>query len=286
MKKIYLLGALLVTAISTHAQIVISQFYGAGGNSGATYNIDYVELFNNTANPVSINGWSIQYNSATGTSAWLYNSLPNATIQPYSYYLVTFGNAGTNGSALPVTADFNYTGTTPAPLNLSGSNGRLALVSVATAKPAGCITADLIDMVGYGTGNCFETQATAALSSTTAAIRLNGGCRDTNNNSTDFSVTTPNPRNSSSSTNNCTLSVSENNIPGLSIYPNPTKQSLYITSASFVEKDVVLYDVLGKVALSSKVANQPINVTSLPKGVYVAKITEEGKTATRKVVIE
>lgn len=76
------------------------------------------------------------------------------------------------------------------------------------------------------------------------------------------------------------------NITGLKVYPNPAKQFLNITSASFAEKQVVLYDVLGKVALTGKVTNQPLNVASLPKGVYVAKITEEGKIATRKVVIE
>lgn len=76
------------------------------------------------------------------------------------------------------------------------------------------------------------------------------------------------------------------NIPGLSLYPNPAKQTLNITSASFAEKEVVLYDALGKVALTTKVSNQPINITSLAKGLYVAKITEEGKTATRKIVVE
>lgn len=83
-----------------------------------------------------------------------------------------------------------------------------------------------------------------------------------------------------------TLGVSENNITGLSLYPNPAKQTLNITSASFAEKEVVLYDALGKVALTTKVSNQPINITSLAKGLYVAKITEEGKTATRKIVVE
>lgn len=83
-----------------------------------------------------------------------------------------------------------------------------------------------------------------------------------------------------------TLSVAQNNISGLKVYPNPAKNTLYVTSASFAEKQVELYDVLGKVALSTKVTNQAVNIASLPKGVYVAKITEEGKTATRKVVIE
>ncbi|MCL9809556.1 T9SS type A sorting domain-containing protein [Flavobacterium luminosum] len=83
-----------------------------------------------------------------------------------------------------------------------------------------------------------------------------------------------------------TLGRASNEIAGLQVYPNPAKTSLFVTSDSFTEKQVVLYDVLGKIALKTEVTNQPISVTSLPKGMYIAKITEEGKTATRKVVIE
>ncbi|MDI9310925.1 MAG: lamin tail domain-containing protein, partial [Limnohabitans sp.] len=276
MKKIYLLAAVLFSAVS-FGQVVISQFYGAGGNTGATYNIDYVELFNKTNAPISINGWSIQYNSATGTSAWLLNALPNATIPAYSYYLVTFGTpSATNGVALPVTVDFNYTGTTPAPLNLSGANGRLALVSIATAKPAGCITTDLIDMVGYGTGNCFETQAMAALTATTAGLRATGGCTDTGNNSNDFTAVAANsvaiPRNSTTAINDCTLATKEfGNISGLKVFPVPANNILNVTSDSFATKNVEVYNMLGAKVLSSEVINGTVNISSLTRGIYVIK---------------
>ncbi len=47
--------------------VVISQVYGGGGNSGAPYTNDFVELYNRGASAVSLAGWSIQYTSATGT---------------------------------------------------------------------------------------------------------------------------------------------------------------------------------------------------------------------------
>ncbi|SFB00772.1 Por secretion system C-terminal sorting domain-containing protein [Flavobacterium swingsii] len=75
-------------------------------------------------------------------------------------------------------------------------------------------------------------------------------------------------------------------ISGLKIYPNPVKNLLNITSDSFEAKTVAIYNVLGKVVLSEKVTNAPVNVANLAKGVYVVKVTEEGKTATRKLVIE
>ena len=48
--------------------LVISEVYGAGGGTGATYNADYVELLNPTAGRISLEGMYIHYRSATGAS--------------------------------------------------------------------------------------------------------------------------------------------------------------------------------------------------------------------------
>ena len=56
-----------VTGWQVHAlsaDIVISQVYGGGGNSGATYTHDFIELFNRGTAPVSLSGWSVQYSSS------------------------------------------------------------------------------------------------------------------------------------------------------------------------------------------------------------------------------
>jgi hypothetical protein len=85
---------------------------------------------------------------------------------------------------------------------------------------------------------------------------------------------------------NGALSTTQNSISGLKVYPNPvTNGNLFITSDSNETKSVAVYDVLGKQVLRTVVTNQPINVSSLNSGVYIVKITEEGKTATRKLVI-
>lgn len=88
-------------------------------------------------------------------------------------------------------------------------------------------------------------------------------------------------------TPNFTLSVNQNEISGLSIYPNPvTKGTLYITSNSASAKSVAIFDVLGKQVLNAKTSNNAVNVSNLKGGVYILKITEEGKTDTKKLIIE
>ena len=63
----------------------------------------------------------------------------------------------------------------------------------------------MVAKVSYGPGNCPEVAATAALSTTTGAVRNNGGLTDTDNNLSNFTVTTnPVPHNANSSANpNC-----------------------------------------------------------------------------------
>ena len=82
------------------------------------------------------------------------------------------------------------------------------------------------------------------------------------------------------------LSLKQNTISGLNIYPNPvTNGNLYISSDSNEIKAVTIFDVLGKQVLKANVSNQVVNVSHLSKGVYILKIIEAGQTASRKIVI-
>ncbi|HEY6142968.1 MAG TPA: T9SS type A sorting domain-containing protein [Flavobacterium sp.] len=83
-----------------------------------------------------------------------------------------------------------------------------------------------------------------------------------------------------------TLAVKQNEIAGLSIYPNPvSKGTLYIASNSNSEKSVTIFDVLGKQILTTT-SNNAVNVSSLKGGSYILKINEDGKTTTKKIIIE
>lgn len=84
-----------------------------------------------------------------------------------------------------------------------------------------------------------------------------------------------------------TAGINDNNINGLTMYPNPLSgNTLYLTSTANAAMSVQIFDLLGKEVLKANVVNNAVNVAKLTAGVYVVKITEEGKTATRKLVIQ
>ncbi|MGH9844699.1 MAG: ExeM/NucH family extracellular endonuclease, partial [Blastocatellia bacterium] len=189
--------------------VVISQVYGGGGNSGAIFNADFIELFNRGNTPVSLNGWSVQYASTTGTT-WQKTDLPNVTLQPGQYFLIK-ESGGANGAGI---SNPDVTGTIP----MSATAGKVVLLNVNTLLASGtnCPSgATVVDIAGYGTGtNCFEgTGPTPSLSNPTAALRTNAGCTETDSNSSDFVTGTPNPRSSVSPLNPCGGPVNQPVVP-------------------------------------------------------------------------
>jgi len=191
----------LTCAGGASAQVVISQVYGGGGNSGATFNQKFVEVFNRGPSSVSLDGVTMQYTSATGTGNFAVHATLSGSLSAGGYRLVAYA-AGVNGAALPVSGDVNVPAT-PAP---AAANGKYILANSATALACNggstvCSQAQselILDLVGYGTANFFEGAAAApVLSATLAAFRAGSGCTDSNQNSADFTAATPSPRNSS-----------------------------------------------------------------------------------------
>ncbi len=196
-------------AVST--DVVISQVYGGGGNSGAVYTHDFVELFNRGSTPVSLTGMSVQYTSATGTGNFGNPSTlltqVSGTLSAGQYYLVQLA-PGVGGTTPLPTPD--ATGVTP----MSATAGKVALVNSTTSlgcngSSTPCSPAQLAlikDLVGYGSANFFEGVAPAPnLSNTTAALRNSSGCTESDTNSTDFTAGLPNPRNTASPLSPCAI---------------------------------------------------------------------------------
>ncbi|GAA3804851.1 hypothetical protein GCM10022226_25930 [Sphaerisporangium flaviroseum] len=185
--------------------VVISQVYGGGGNSGAPLTNDFVELFNRGGSEVSLDGWSVQYASATGTGTFAANKVDlGGSLAPGRYHLVQLAAGTTPSGALPAPD-------TTGGLALSGTAGKVALVR--SAEGLACnggstaCTADQLallgDLVGYGSANFSEGAAAPALTNTTAALRGDHGCADTDVNAADFTAGAPEPRNSATTPAPC-----------------------------------------------------------------------------------
>jgi hypothetical protein len=207
MHRIFLLvlvSALLLssgTAGASTSGVVVSQVYGGGGNSGAMFQNDFVELFNAGATAVDISSWTVQYATAAGTS-WQTTPL-TGTIPAGRYYLVQLASSAAVGAPLPTP---DATGTT----NLAATSGKIALVRSATAltcgASAGSCSADpsVEDLVGYGSASDFEgTGSAPAGSNILAARRASEGCGDSGDNAADFTAATPDPRNSATAAHTC-----------------------------------------------------------------------------------
>ena len=199
------------------SSVVISQIYGGGGNSGATLKNDFIELFNAGNSSVDVSNWSIQYAAATGTSWQVTNLCGSATctIAPGHYYLIQEAEGAAGSTSLPAP---DSTGV----IAMSATAGKVALVNNPTALSGSCsLGSSVIDLVGYGGANCFEgSAATNAPSNTTAELRINGGCTDSDNNNSDFVTGAPNPRNSSLTAITCGVSPSPSPTPSSTPTPN------------------------------------------------------------------
>lgn len=75
-------------------------------------------------------------------------------------------------------------------------------------------------------------------------------------------------------------------IEGLSLYPNPvTNGKVYISTKNDLEKEIIIFDLLGKKVLQTHLTSRELSVADLVPGVYIIKISEENASATRKLII-
>lgn len=209
----FLIVHIFASVISAQSAVVINEIYGYGGNSGAVYNRDYVELFNNGGSPVNLSGYTLWY--APATVNYMFTAASSitlsGTIAANGYFLIAL-NSGSNGANLP-TADISGS------VNLNANDGNLLLTdsSFSAAAPFSCppdMTTGVVDKVGYGGGLCFETSAAINPTAANQAVfRIVSGA-DSNNNGSDFQRGVPTPQASGATAANGTLSGKVKNPKG------------------------------------------------------------------------
>jgi DNA/RNA endonuclease G (NUC1) len=175
--------------LTTSIALTISEVYGGGGNSGATYKNDFIEIYNAGTTTVDLSNYAVQYASAT-SGTWSATNL-SGSLLPGHHYLIQEAQ-GTGGTVNLPTPEAIGT------INMSATSGKVALTKTQTVlsgnNPLG--NSNLVDFVGFGTADAYEGSGAApTLGNTTAALRANAGATDTNNNLSDFTAGTPNPRN-------------------------------------------------------------------------------------------
>ena len=182
-------------APSPSAAVVINEVYGGGGNSGAAFNRDFIELVNKTGAAVTLDGWSVQYASSTGSFSGktdLTGSIPAG-----GRFLV--GEAFGSDRTLPgITPDQDGT------IAMSGSTGKVALVNNATLLTStvcsptkgatGCSNLpQVVDFVGWGAASDWAGSGTAPGTSNGTSVSRNTTSTNTADNATDFKAGTPTP---------------------------------------------------------------------------------------------
>ncbi|MEV8145105.1 ExeM/NucH family extracellular endonuclease [Specibacter sp. NPDC078709] len=171
--------------------VIINEAYLNGGSANASYKNKFVELYNPTSADVSLDGWSVQYRKNSGTDSPSGVAVLAGTIKAGGYFLINGGSNGAAGLDLPPT-DFSQT-----TINSAAGGGTLILSDKSTALPADFGTgslvgkAGIIDLLGYGDSNTFETAAASKARVTTSLNRTN--FVDTDNNADDFTTSAPTP---------------------------------------------------------------------------------------------
>jgi hypothetical protein len=145
---------------------------GAGGGTD-----EFIELYNACAYPMLLTGWKLVYRSATGVTDVTVASFASGSIASHGYYLIA--NTAYAGTPTPDVKPFASSG-------LAKTGGAVGL-----RDPSGA----LMDSVGWGNANNMFVETTAAVApATSRSIARHPDGHDTNNNSTDFTDSTPSPK--------------------------------------------------------------------------------------------
>jgi hypothetical protein len=199
-------GAARAQSQAGSPNLVVSQVYTRGGEAGASYQKDFIEIFNRGTQPADMNQYGLHVtldsNPIPASMFVRLFSSRGIRIEPGRYLLIALGGSGTDGQPLP-TPDFDLGVVLPIPVpaNLHPTSGTVVLIPP-DGSYRNCATAQasVADIVGYGPMSpCFEALPAGPPPSPTlteSLQRFGGGCTDTNVNAADLQLSPVLPRNS------------------------------------------------------------------------------------------
>ncbi|MCS3871324.1 hypothetical protein J3D55_004240 [Chryseobacterium ginsenosidimutans] len=284
MRKIFTFIGFTSFIIFTNAQIVISEIYSGGGNSGSALKSDYIILKNIGPEKASLNEATIQYAPATGNFNQ-YHTLPNITLNPGQSFLIQEAANGGGAVDLP-SPDFianeilNFDGASNSSLGLemAAASGKIVLannnVQVKDAK-----SENVVDFAVYGTANSVPVFSSTV---NTAFKRVSENPED---NISDFVLATANPINSGNG--NIAISDVDINYSKFNFIVNSfVKENNEIAFGAEVE-NVKVYDEYGQVVMKSPTKTATgLNLIELPKGKYTVTGTINNAPVSQQIVKE
>jgi len=173
MRKFFTIIFILSLNLLLNSQVLIQEIYGGAGSASSIWDREVIILKNYGSSAVDISNWAIQYVSATSASAWVIAPIPGTvSLGPGQIY--RFCVSGDQGVGLTPTCDGQFG--TPTSIQMSGSDGRVALTTDEVAVPSGANSCpsggNVADFVPYGNGsNC--SPETPDPSATTSVVRPN-----------------------------------------------------------------------------------------------------------------
>jgi len=265
----YLLDLNIKRAIDTN--VIITQVYGSGGNSGATYKSDFIELFNTTGTDINISGWCLYYLGATSSTTNIKYEFPTNTIIKAGKY---FALKGADGTGTQPAWNISFDGTST--LALGGTAGKLILLksnaafTLSTSPTVEEIVNNInfVDYVPYGTTAVpiWGSAMASNTASTTAAKRKfsNGKYQYTKNIGNDFEIGTAEPHNS-------LMTVDVKDVENDRIKVFAYNKTLFVSGNTL--GDVIdIYNMTGSKVFSSKVISNSIPLNNLSSGIYIVRI--------------
>ncbi len=233
--------------VSTHGisdYLFISEAYGGGSNSGSTYSHDFVELYNHSDEPISLNGISIQQASQS-SSTWYQHNL-NGEIASKSYFLIQMKVGGTSVPSFELPFGDNVS-----TLEAAATSFKFALVN-GTRRLSGMNPsneADIIDFVGTGAsvnGFYIAKAPTPSVSNSVTRIFENGAPLQNKNNSLDYVATAPTPMNSALSLAHDIMAFTDENTMECLINYAPIKTKVLNLSVDLLDDETGEVDVPGQ----------------------------------------
>ncbi len=297
-------GSVVLTAASTTTGATYTWFNNGTAITGATSASYTANAAGNYTAVATANGCSSPASTATAVT------VTAAPVTP----TITAGGATTfcTGGSVTLTGATSTTGVTYQWLN-NGTPITGATSATFTANTSGTYT------IRATSGTCSATSAATTITvnptPATPTISQNGfvltsssatgnqwllngtpitgatnGTYTTTSNGTYTVIVTANgcPSAASAAVSIINTGINEAKLLNVSIYPNPSKGFFQVVLPAGQVYEIVVMDLTGKVISkqTTKEAKTQLDLNQAAKGIYLLKLVSEGKTATRKLIVE